>query len=175
MSPSSSQPPHDQFLRQYAKSEVALHTFVRSLLPTRQEASEVMQDVIVALWQGFDTAAEFRPWAFGVARNVTRMHLRKRARDLHVFDDELVTRLADLAVLNEPRHLTEREALDTCLNKLPQSQRELVLTAYAKGTRMDELATRRGQTPMSLYKLLHRIRQSLLNCVEHTLAQEEIA
>jgi hypothetical protein len=40
---------------------------------------------------------------------------------------------------------------------------------------MDELATRRRQTPMSLYKLLHRIRQALLDCVERTLAQEETA
>jgi hypothetical protein len=40
---------------------------------------------------------------------------------------------------------------------------------------MDELATRRGQTPMALYKLLHRIRQALLDCVQRTLTQEETA
>lgn len=175
MSPPPDHPQHDQFLRLYAEHEVALHTFVRSLLPTRQEASEVMQDVIVALWQGFSSAEEFRPWAFGVARNVARMHLRRRVRDRHVFDDELVNRLADMAVHQEPQHLTEREALESCLQKLPQSQKELVLAAYTKGTRMDDLATRRGQTPMSLYKLLHRIRQALLDCVERTLSQEEPA
>jgi RNA polymerase sigma-70 factor (ECF subfamily) len=103
------------------------------------------------------------------------MHLRTRMRDRHVFDDELVNRLADMAVHQEPQHLTEREALEGCLQKLPQSQKELVLAAYTKGTRMDELATRRRQTPMSLYKLLHRIRQALLDCVERTLAQEETA
>lgn len=168
-------PQHDQFLRLYAEHEVALHTFVRSLLPTRQEASEVMQEVIVALWQGFASAGEFRPWAFGVARNQVRMYLRGRVRDRHVFDDELVNRLADLAVMQEPQHLTEREALDACLQKLPASQKELVLAAYTKGVRMDDLATRRGQTPMSLYKLLHRIRQALLECVERTLAKEELA
>jgi RNA polymerase sigma-70 factor (ECF subfamily) len=50
-----------------------------------------------------------------------------------------------------------------------------VLSAYTKGTRIDELAKRRGQTPMALYKLLHRIRQALLECVERTLAKEEHA
>jgi len=174
MSPPSEPPQHDQFLRLYAEHEVALHTFVRSLLPTRQEASEVMQDVIVALWQGFHSAEEFRPWAFGVARNLVRMHLRRRVRDRHVFDDELVNRLADLAMHQAPQHLTEREALEACLQKLPAAQRDLVLTAYTKGARIDELATRRGQTAMSLYKLLHRIRQALLDCVERTIAQEEM-
>lgn len=175
MSSAPDQPPYDQFLRLYAEHEVSLHTFVRSLLPTREDAAEVIQEVIVELWKDFARAEEFRPWAFGVARNLVRMHLRRRARDRHVFDEALVNRLADMSLEQEPMHLSEREALDDCLQKLPAAQRELVLTAYTKGTRIDDLATRRGQTPMSLYKLLHRIRQALLECVQRTLAQEEHA
>lgn len=154
---------------------MALHTFVRSMLTTREEASEVMQEVIVILWQKFSLVDEFRPWAFGVARIAALRHLERQRRDRHVFDDALVNRLADLALEQKPQHLTEREALDACLHKLPAAQRELVLTAYTKGTRMDNLATRRGQTPMALYKLLHRIRQALLDCVQRTLAKENHA
>jgi RNA polymerase sigma-70 factor (ECF subfamily) len=175
MSPPSEHDRHAQFLRHYAESEVALHTFVRSLVPTRQMASEVMQDVILVLWEKFDAAADFQGWAFGVAKNVAMRHLRRQSRDRHVFDDELVNQLADDAVALVPVHDGHREALERCLDKLPAAQRELVLTAYTKGTRMDELATRRGQTPMALYKLLHRIRQALLECVERKLAKEEHA
>ena len=173
MSPPSEHDRHAQFLRHYAESEMALHAFVRSLVPTRQMASEVMQDVILVLWEKFDVAADFQGWAFGVAKNVALRHLRRQSRDRHVFDDELVNQLADDAVALVPVHDGHREALERCLDKLPAAQRELVLTAYTKGTRMDELATRRGQTPMALYKLLHRIRQALLECVRRTLAQEE--
>jgi len=173
MSPPSDHERHAQFLRHYAESEVALHTFVRSLVPTRQMASEVMQDVILVLWEKFDAAADFQGWAFGVAKNVALRHLRRQSRDRHVFDDELVSQLADDAAVLVPVHDGHREALEHCLDKLPTAQRELVLTAYTKGTRMDELATRRGQTPMALYKLLHRIRQALLECVERTIAKEE--
>lgn len=175
MSPPSEHERHAQFLRHYAESEVALHTFVRSLVPTRQMASEVMQDVILVLWEKFDAAADFQGWAFGVAKNVALRHLRRQSRDRHVFDDDLVNQLADDAVALVPVHDGHREALERCLDKLPAAQRDLVLTAYTKGTRMDELATRRGQTPMALYKLLHRIRQALLECVERTLAKEEHA
>jgi RNA polymerase sigma-70 factor (ECF subfamily) len=173
MSPPSEHERHARFLRHYAESEVALHTFVRSLMPTRQMASEVMQDVILVLWEKFDAAADFQGWAFGVAKNVALRHLRRQSRDRHVFDDELVNQLADDTVALVPVHDSHREALDRCLDKLPAAQRELVLTAYTKGTRMDDLAGRRGQTPMALYKLLHRIRQALLECVERTLAKEE--
>jgi RNA polymerase sigma-70 factor (ECF subfamily) len=175
MSPPTEHERHAQFLRHYAESEVALHTFVRSLVPTRQMASEVMQDVILVLWEKFDAAADFQGWAFGVAKNVALRHLRRQSRDRHVFDDELVNQLADDVVALVPVHDGHREALERCLDKLPAAQRELVLTAYTKGTRMDDLATRRGQTPMALYKLLHRIRQALLECVERTLAKEEHA
>lgn len=169
---------HDQFLRLFAEHEPALRTFVRSLLPSLADASEVMQEVAVVLWQKFgefDAARDFRKWAFGVGRYEALSYLRDKARDRHVFGDELVDRLADEAAAAEHRHEAQREALETCLQKLPAAQRELVLEAYTKGTRMDALAVERGQTAMSLYKLLHRIRQALLECMRRTILKEEAA
>jgi RNA polymerase sigma-70 factor, ECF subfamily len=165
---------YEPFLSLYAEHQVALHTFIRAMLPRREEADEVMQDVIVVLWQKFDSAQDFKKWAFGVARLEVLKFLQTRKRDRHVFDDALVNQLADRAVLLEQRHFSEREALESCLQKLPEVQRDLVLTAYTKGRSMDALATLRGQTPMSLYKLLHRIRQSLQECVQKTVAKREI-
>jgi RNA polymerase sigma-70 factor (ECF subfamily) len=169
---------HAQFLRLYAQHEAALHVFVRALLPGRADADEALQETIVVLWEKFaefDPARDFKKWAFGIARNKALAVLRDRARDRHIFDDELVSRLADEAAASEPRHLGQREALDACLKKLPDAQRDLVLAAYTKGTRMDELAAQRGQTPMALYKLLQRIRQALLECVRRTLAAGDFA
>jgi RNA polymerase sigma-70 factor (ECF subfamily) len=169
---------HAQFLRLFAEHEAALHTLLRAMLPSREDASEALQETIIVLWQKFgefDPAREFRAWASGIARNKALALLRDRKRDRHVFDEELVNRLADRAALHEQGVMTRREVLEGCLQKLPTAQRELVLSAYTKGTRMDDLATRRGQTPMSLYKLLHRIRLALLDCVERTFAEEEHA
>jgi len=167
---------YDQFLRPFADHESALRTFVRSMVPSLEDASEIMQDTAVVLWQKFDeydAARDFRKWAFGVARYQALTYLRDRVRDRHVFDDALVHSLADDAAAADQRHEAQREALDQCLQKLPEAQREMVLTAYTKGTRMDELAAERGQTAMSLYKVLHRIRQALLECVRRTVAREE--
>src|SRR5262245_22346164 len=176
--PSPDDQHHDQFLRLFAEHEPALRTFIRVLLPSRDEVSGVMQEVAVTLWQKFaefDATRDFRKWAFGIVRYKVLSHLRDRARDRHVFDDELVNRLADDAAAMNERHDSQREALDQCLQKLPATQRELVLAAYTKGTRMDEFAAQRGQSPMSIYKQLHRIRQALLGCVRRALAKEELA
>ena len=166
-------PQQDQFLRLYAEQEQALHGYVRSMLPDRHAASDVMQEVIVTLWQKFEGADDFRKWSFGVARMKVLHYLQRRKRDRHVFSEELVHQLADRQAELGPRHTSQREALEHCLEKLLRDQRALVITAYTKGTRMDDLAARRGQTPMSLYKLLHRIRLALLDCVERTIATEE--
>ena len=171
MTPSEDSQQHETFLRLYAEHEAALHAFVRAMLPGRAEASEVLQNVIVVLWQKADTAVDFKKWAFGVARLEVLKFLQARKRDRHVFDDDLVSQLADQAVLLEKRHSAEREALEGCLQKMPANQRELVLQAYAKGCSMEDLAALRGQTPMSLYKFLHRTRQALMECVQKTIAQ----
>ena len=168
-------PQHAQFLRLYAEQEQSLHGYVRSMLPDRHEASEVMQDVIVTLWQKYEGAEDFRKWSFGVARMKVLHHLQRRMRDRHIFSEELVLQLADRQAELESRHTTQREALEHCLEKLPQVQRELVITAYTKGTRMDDLAAERAETAMALYKKLHRIRQALLECVQRNLTQEEPA
>jgi len=165
----------DQFLRLYAEHEGALRVFVRAIVPSMADAAEIMQDAAVVLWQKFgefDATRDFRKWAFGVARYEALSYLRDHGRDRHVFDDALVHRLAEDAAAADQRHEAQREALDECLGKLPAAQREMVLTAYTKGTRMDELAAERGQTAMSLYKMLHRIRQALLECVRRTVARE---
>jgi RNA polymerase sigma-70 factor (ECF subfamily) len=51
--------------------------------------------------------------------------------------------------------------------------RQTVLHAYTKGTRTDLLAESLGQTPMALYKKLHRIRMTLLECVNQSIATDQ--
>jgi RNA polymerase sigma-70 factor (ECF subfamily) len=168
-------PRHDQFLRLFTANEPDLHAFVRSLLPTRDDAREVMQEVAVVLWRKFGTYAtgeDFRKWAFGVARYEVLAYARDKARDRHVFDDDLLQTLAAESAAGVDVRELQREALERCLQNLPESQCELLLNAYAPGTRMDRLAHARGQTAMALYKLLHRLRLALIDCTRRELANQ---
>ena len=164
---------HDRFLRLYVEHEEALRGFVRSLVPTLEDAREVMQQTAAVLWRKFDDSADFRPWAFGVAKFEALAFLRDRARDRHVFGDEVLALLEAEAMEVAQSSEQEERALEQCLQKLSAAQRELVETAYAPGTRMDELARSAGRTPMALYKSLHRIRMILADCVQLTLNQKE--
>ena len=167
---------HDHFLRLYVENEEALRGFVRSLVPTLEDAREVMQETAALLWRKFDeldSMENFRRWAFGVARMEALTFRRDQARDRHVFSEDLMRLLEAEAEEAAGHSDREQQALERCLQKLPQAQRTLIETVYVGGARIDEMARDSGRTPMALYKLLHRVRMALADCVRMTLDAEE--
>lgn len=167
---------NERFLRLYVENEEALRGFVRSLVPTLEDAREVMQDVAAVLWRKFDsldTPENFRQWAFGVAKFEALSFRRDRARDRHVFSDDLIALLEEEAAAAGEQSRHEEQALEDCLTKLPEKQRTLVESAYASGVRIDEMAKESGRTPMALYKSLQRIRMMLADCIRDFSEREE--
>lgn len=167
---------HDQFLRFFMRHEESLRVFLRSLLFTHDEQREVMQEVAVVLWRKFDVGMDsqsFCRWAFGVARMEALAFRRDRARDRHTFGDEVFELLSQTVVNHSSSLEAERRALDLCLKKLPEDQRQIIQNAYAPGVKIDQLANRMGRTAMALYKTLHRIRLMLMDCTRRVIATEE--
>jgi RNA polymerase sigma-70 factor (ECF subfamily) len=172
----SHQQQHDRFLRLFMEHEESLRVYVRSLLFSYHEEREVMQEVAVVLWRKFDDGMDsqaFRRWAFGVARMEVLSFRRDRARDRLGFGDDVYELLAQ-TVLDQADELeAQRAALDNCLQKLPDAQRQLVQAAYSPGVKIEQLAVEMGRTAMALYKSLHRIRLTLMDCTQRMLALEE--
>ena len=168
---------HDQFLRLYTANEPAIRAFVRRLVPTRADAADVIQEVVLVLWRKFGQfgpKADFRKWAFGVARYETLAWLRDKARDRHVLAEDVLEILADEGASIETRLAAQREALEQCLAKLPVEQKGLLMAAYAPGARIQDIAPHAGRTVRGFYQWLHRMRLRLLDCTRRVLAAEGI-
>ncbi|MCF6313998.1 MAG: sigma-70 family RNA polymerase sigma factor [Verrucomicrobiales bacterium] len=167
---------YEQFVTFFTRSEPALRAFIRSLLPSWDDANEVMQNTSLVLWRKFDTFdqnTEFLKWAFVVARFEVLKYRRSIARDRHVFDEDLINRLATEAAEESDHLQAERRALQACLSKLPATQQDLIKAAYQPGIKIKELAEKIGKTATALYKSLNRTRQQLLVCIERSIAQEK--
>ncbi|QEG39309.1 sigma-70 family RNA polymerase sigma factor [Roseimaritima ulvae] len=167
---------HDQFLRLFMEHEEALRLFARSLLFSQEESREVMQEVAIVLWRKFDASLDstsFRRWAFGVARMEVLSFRRDRARDRHIFGDDVAQLLEQTLQAEHAALQRERNALENCVDKLPAEQRDLVDTAYEPGVKKRDLARQLGCTAMALYKRLHRIRLQLIECTQRELAAEQ--
>ena len=108
-------------------------------------------------------------WACQIARYTVLNFRKKHRRDRHVFSDKLIELLADEAVAETDQREAERRVLDDCLAKLPDNDRNLVRQCYAEETTIKQVACRTGRTANSLYKLLNRIRATLLHCIQQIL------
>lgn len=166
---------HNLFLRSFTTHDAAIRAYVRRLVPSRADADDVMQEVSLVLWKKFDSfrdGADFRAWAFGVARFEVLGWLRDKGRDRLVLDEEVVTMLADETAEDEPRLERQREALGACMEKVNPDQRELLMQAYQMESSIQEVALDSGRTVPGFYQWLHRMRRILLDCIRRTLAQE---
>jgi RNA polymerase sigma-70 factor, ECF subfamily len=167
--------PNEGFLRLWTHHEPELRAFVHACIPRAAEVDEVMQEVSLAAWRKFPTLTDhalFPRWACLIARYEILMARRRHARGRLVLDEDIVAKLAEEGAEEMSVRHRQLDALDACITKLPRERRELALAAYAPGASIKELAAQLGRTEGSLYQLLARIRQELLGCVKHTLAQE---
>ena len=164
------------FLRLFLRHEEALRAFARVLLPTWDSVDEVMQESSVVMWKKLgqlDSANGFLPWAKVIVRFEALRLRREHARDRHVFSGEVFELLAnEAAEVSEAQWERERAALRDCLAQFTLPHRELVLAPYAGAGRVTRLAEQSGRSVNSLYKLLGRLREKLVRCVEAKLAQE---
>lgn len=166
---------HEQFLTLFTSSEPAIRAYIRRLVPTRNDAADVMQGVSLVLWKKFhelDQPSDFRKWSFGVARYETLAWLRNKSRDRLVLAEDVLLTLAHESERGEERLTAQREALEDCLEKLPQPQRTAILAAYAPDAAMQDVAKQSGRTVAAFYQWLHRMRLQLLECTRRTLQSE---
>lgn len=169
---------NEQFLRLFTANEPAVRAYIRRLVPTRDDAADVMQGVSLVLWRKFrelDNPENFRKWAFGVARYETLAWLRDRSRDRLVLSADVLETIAHESASDESRLSAQREALEGCLNKLPQDQRNLVLAAYGPGAGIAQVAEQSGRTVAAFYQWLHRMRTRLLECTHRVLQAEGLS
>lgn len=169
----------NQFVALLTEHQLALRLYVQSLLPGDAGGHDVAQQANATLWNkraDFVMGTNFKAWAFSVARFEVLNYRKQQARDARlVFSEEVELLMAeDLATCadeTERRH----EALKGCLQKLRETDRELLLHRYSSAGTLADYAHRSGRSAGGLKVTLHRLRNALLACIEKqlTLTQAE--
>lgn len=171
------QDPTELFIKLYTKNETRLRNFVRSMVPTWESVDEVMQEASLVMWRKFDQFdpdTEFLKWSQVVCRFEALKCRRRKARDRHIFSEDLLEMLAsEIEEEDEELFVREKQALRSCLLKVKEPHRELLLAAYAKGAKIKEVAEQAGKSPTSVYKLLNRVREKLHDCISTQLQVPE--
>jgi RNA polymerase sigma-70 factor, ECF subfamily len=163
----------EAFATLYARHHVDLLRFVLTLVADRAQADDIVQETARVLWQkaaAYDPTRPFLPWARKFAYFEVLKFRRREGLKRRFFSDALVETLAEERASADEFLEARRQALNDCLAKLDGRDRQLLSDRYTAGHGgIAHIAAQRGATPNAISLALHRIRQRLLDCIEHSL------
>lgn len=157
-----------RFLPLWTQNQRRVFAYIYTLIPNRADAEDLLQETSVTLWEKFDEfepGTDFVAWACQVAYWKVRNARRKYARSPIIHDDQLLASLSDKAISARPELDRRHEALATCLGRLTDRDRMLLMSRYETGATIKQTAEQTGRSLDAAYKALSRIRRMLMDCV----------
>lgn len=153
----------EALLRRYVK---LAYNFIYRLTGNAHEAEDITQDTFVKAWKNlkhYKTNEPFKPWLLKIARNAAIDWMRKKKNlTFSDFEDKegenvLTATIADSEPLPHEMMVRMEDAifLDTLLEKLPPSYREVVLLRYGEDLTFDQIRKILGK-PLDTIKSQHR-------------------
>ena len=167
----TSQP--EQFMALFVEHRREICALLAALVPHAADADDVLQETLTRMWRNFERftpGTDFTAWASAFVRFSVLTHYRKkRAAGLVTFSDELV----DAVVREMPSHSSQadvrREALATCLDKLPARLKVLLDLRYEPRATIKSVAEQLGRPIHTVYKEVGRAHELLIRCIEKAL------
>ena len=166
-----------EFVELYSANYPRVHFYLMALLPSANDAADVLQETSLVLWRKFhtfQTGTNFFAWACKIARLQALKHRERLSRHAKVLDDGVIEKLADEASL-QPREPSQiYSALVECMKGLTEDERSMILQRYQPNASVMEMAKEIGCSANKLSKLLAKIRYRLLDCVKGRLALDYV-
>jgi RNA polymerase sigma-70 factor, ECF subfamily len=163
------------FVRELTAAQGRIRAFIVSLMPGSPDVADVLQETNLTLWKSrerFVPGTNFIAWAFTIAR-LEVLHQRDRAKRLGrlVLSEKLMDILAD-ETPEHPPHESYLAALESCMSKLSDTQREIIEARYQPKLSLEIHARLTGRNPGALRAALLRIRSVLRECIENSIQSQ---
>ena len=165
----------DRFVELLTGAQQPLHAYLLCVLGPDSSVDDVLQSTNVDLWKKrneYDFERPFLPWAYRFAYFRVLDYRKQQARSRLLFDDSLLDTVHDHFLQSSQYSKNLSDAMDDCMAKLTQEQTDLLAKRYKGGHSLVEMAAMAAKSPGSIAKRLFRIRRSLLECIERTVAKE---
>jgi len=163
------------FLRLFLRHEAELRAFIGAVVRDVTAREDVLQETAVILWREFrrfDRGRSFGAWARGVAAKKLLERRNRERRTPVPFSPEAIQMLAEAAERSEARDRPSLEALQHCVERLPDRSRRLLAMRYGHEQTAEKIAAQIRVTTAAVYQALWRLRARLRACVERYLGIE---
>ncbi len=151
-----------------------------AMVPGCPDVDDIIQETSVAMWKRFgeyDPERPFAAWALGFTRMQVMAYLERQSRRNRLFSAESLEKIANhfIQTAGQQEHPTAQEprlvALEQCLSRLNERERNMLRLRYREGFGVTELADsghfNKGRE--ALYKAYARLQQRLLKCIRNRL------
>ncbi len=165
----------EDFVTRLMASQGVLHGYIVSLTGGLDHANDLLQETNLKLCKKaslYDLSQPFLPWAYAFVRHEVMAWRTRQARSRLWFDDELVAKIAGVFEAVEDESERELLALESCVEQLPERQRQLVEARYGRNEPLRDIAARAGMPENAMAALFYRLRKALAVCVELSLGKE---
>ena len=167
-----------ELTRMWMSAQPIVASFVSSMVSDFNARDDIMQEIITAVIESFDSYDPSRPfigWLLGIARNQVGLYRRKLSRDRGLFDETTADVLVDAFSRVSISDVRRLEFLQDCIERLSDRDRELCDLRYEQNLKPSGIAAQLGTTANNVSKALQRIRDQLRNCIELHVARTERA
>lgn len=166
----------EQFAQLLGSCQRQVFLYAMGLLHNAADAEEVLQETNLVLWRKFDQyqpGTAFGRWACGIAHfEVLKLREKKSGKE-RLFSDQFIDMLATPTQRSVEMLDARSDALQRCLGKLSEADRQLIAERYQASGSTRGVAESLGRSVQGTRKALHRIRLALMACIQRTIAREE--
>lgn len=162
---------YDQLMEMYLPQ---IRAFIALRVPVPDIIDELTQETFIFAYQkigDFTAGTQFRAWLYAITRNMLRKKIQQYARE--TVNKERYLLFSSLA--NKEAHSDngdEIEALQTCLDSIPEKQRKIINLKYLEKLKGEQIATALNRSTDWVYQNLHRIRSAMKTCIKERLSIE---
>jgi RNA polymerase sigma-70 factor (ECF subfamily) len=164
---------HADFLKKFLQCEADLRAFVGAIVRDVHAREDLLQEIALTLWECFgryDPCRPFAAWARGIAAKKLLERWHQGRRTPVPFSPEAVGRLAEAAERIASRPSPGFDALEHCLDKLPEKSRRLLALRYSREEPVEAIAGEFRVGCDAIYQALSRLRRRLRECMTRYLA-----
>jgi len=168
-------PKHERFLQLFLPIQAGLHGYLRTLIPNRTDAEDVLQEVAAVIWEKFDDfqpGTRFDHWAYHIAHLQALCYLTERRRSKLVFGEEVFALLADQAASLSESAREIMDALELCMERLSEADREMLRLRFERGGTNRSVALALGRSEGAVSRALSQLYDDLLECIEQRAVSE---
>jgi RNA polymerase sigma-70 factor (ECF subfamily) len=165
-----------EFTHCWLAAEPSVSAYVFASIAGFHDAEDLVQQIAqeaARRFEQYDSNRPFLGWVLWIAKSRVIDFYRRRKRDQLVFSDELLELLGQAIAERAPERSHRREALEHCLEGLPEQSRRLLDLRYVEELPSTDIANSVGSTTGSVRVLLTRVRNVLADCVQRRLTMED--